>query len=152
MPHWRSLIEKDYLGAWDLVGRDGKPKDFTLEIDSVESQKLKTKETPKGKGKCVIRFKVARKGFVSNATNCETIEGMYGEDYNLWVGKKITLYATTTMMAGKKRGDPMRKVPCIRVRPSIPKGAAEAMEEKEVDTEMRAAQDQAFGREPGEEG
>jgi hypothetical protein len=146
MPHWRTLIEKDYLGAWDLVGRDGKPRDFTLEIATVGSQNLKTRQMPKGKRKAVVRFKGATKGFVANSTNCETIEGMYGSDTDLWSGRLVTLYATTCDV-GPKRG-----VPCIRVRPTIPKGKAEQVETREVDAEMRSAQDAAFGREPGEEG
>ena len=152
MPHWRSLIEKDYMGAWDLVDRAGKPKDYTLEIESVGSQNLKTREVPKGKRKAVIRFKGASKGFVSNSTNCETIEGMYGDNTDNWVGKLVTLYATTTSMAGKKRGDPMRQVPCIRVRPMVPKGKAESVESRPVDPDMRSQQDAAFDREPGQEG
>ena len=45
------MIEKDYLGAWDLADASGKPRDFTLEIERVESKILKTKEDPKGKRK-----------------------------------------------------------------------------------------------------
>lgn len=146
MAHWRSLIEKDYLGAWDLVGHDGKARDFTLEIESVGSQNLKTKQTPKGKRKAVVRFKGAKKGFVANSTNCEAIAGMYGDDVDKWVGRLVTLYATTCDV-GPKRG-----VPCIRVRPTVPRGKAESVESREVDVDMRAKQDEAFGREPGEEG
>lgn len=28
MTHWRGLIEREYLGAWDLVDKAGKPKDI----------------------------------------------------------------------------------------------------------------------------
>lgn len=146
MPHWRSLIEKDYLGAWDLVGKDGKPRDFTLKISKVESRKLQTKQQPKGKRKAVIRFDGADKAMVANSTNCETIEGMYGADTDAWTGKMVTLYQTTCDVG------PKRNVPCIRVRPTIPRGKSEPIASQPVDPAARAKQDDAFDREPGEEG
>jgi hypothetical protein len=147
MPHWRSMIEKDHLGAWDLVGKDDKPRDYTLEIAKVESNLLKTREQPKGKRKCVITFKGAQKKMVANTTNCETIESMYGPDTADWLGKRITLYQTKTR--NPKGGG---QIACIRVRPQMPQGKAEGIESRPVDEAMRAEQDEAFGREPGEEG
>lgn len=150
MPHWRTLIEKDHLGAWDLVGRDGKPRDFTLKITKVESKLLKTKENPKGKRKAVITFAGAEKSFVSNATNCEAIEGMYGSDVEAWIGKLITLYQADVR---NPKGSPPT-VKGIKVRPTKPRGQAEPIESRPVDEEMRAQQEAAFApeREPGEEG
>jgi hypothetical protein len=150
MAHWRTMIEKDYLGAWDLVGTDGKPRDFTVQIKAVESRQLKTRETirtnPNGKRKVVVRFEKAEKAMVANSTNCESIEGMYGSDVDRWVGKLITIYPTTCDVGPKKN------VPCIRVRPTPPKGKAEGVVSRPVDEEQRATQNEAFGREPGEEG
>lgn len=145
MTDWRSLIEKDYLGAWDLVDQQGKPKDFTLLIDKVESKTLKTKQLPKGKRKAVVRFKGAEKALVANSTNCETIENMYGREIEGWIGKLVTLYATTCDV-GPKKG-----VPCIRIRPRIPTGRVDAVVAQPVDQAQRAKQDEAFGREPGED-
>lgn len=147
------MIEKDYLGAWDLVHPDGKtPKDFTLEIESVKSTVVKTRDTPKGKRRCTIRFKGARKAFIANTTNCETIESLYGWDTDGWIGKRVTLYQ------GDVR-NPKGKPPTIKgvcVRPRRPDGPAESVPEREVDQEMRNQQNEAFGREPerepGEEG
>lgn len=148
MPHWRTLIEKDHLGAWDLTGPDGKtPKDYTLEIAKVETSLLKTKDTPKGKRKCVITFAGARKKFVANPTNCETIEAMYGWDTDGWIGKRVTVYQTDVR---NPKGKPPT-VKGIRVRPRIPGGQAEVVPEREVDPEIRAAQDEAFDRQPGED-
>ncbi len=147
MPNWRTMIEKDYLGAWDLVGRDEKPKDFTLTIRKVASVNLKTKETPKGKRKVVITLDGAKKAFVSNATNCETIESLYGSDTDAWSGKLITLYQTDVRNpkgSGTIKG--------IRVRPQKPQQKAETLVDRPVDDAMRAEQNEAFGREPGEEG
>jgi hypothetical protein len=146
VPHWRSLIERDSIGAWDLVDRSGKPRDFTLEISAVRGQKVKSKENPKGKGKPVLSFKGAEKYLIAGAVNCQTIEGMYGSDTDGWLGKSITLYATTTDV-GPKRG-----VPCVRVRPTKPTGKADAvLPSQPVDPAMRAIQDEAFGRQPGED-
>lgn len=145
MAHWKSLIERDYLGSWDLVGKDDKPRDFTLEIESVQSVKVKSREVPKGKRKLVIRFRGAEKAFIGNATNCETIEAMYGADPHGWIGKRITLYST--MVRSPKGGTILG----IRVRPKVPAGKAEGIESRPVDPEVRAAQDEAFERQPGED-
>jgi hypothetical protein len=146
VPNWRSLIDKDFLGAWDLVGPDGKPRDFTLEIASVRSELLKTKETPKGKRKAVIRFKGARKAMVANSTNCEVIEGLYSADFTQWVGRSVTLYQTDV------RSPTGGTIKGIRVRPKKPGGPAEVIEDRPVDPEIRAAQDEAFQRGDAHEG
>ncbi len=144
MSHWRSFIERDSIGSWDLVGKDGQPRDFTLEITAVRGVKVKSKENPKGKGKPVLSFKGAEKYLICGAVNCQTIAGIYGDDVDQWIGKAITLYATTTDV-GPKRG-----VPCVRIRPGKPKGKADAeLPRQEVDPAMRKIQDEAFGREPG---
>jgi hypothetical protein len=144
VPHWRSLIERDSIGAWDLVDKSGKPRDFTLEISGVRGVKVKSKENPKGRGKPVIAFKGAEKYLIAGAVNCQTIAGMYGDNVESWVGNAITLYATTTDVG------PKRDVPCVRVRPTKPSGKADAiLPSQAVDPEMRAKQDAAFGREPG---
>jgi hypothetical protein len=51
-----------------------------------------------------------------NATNCKTIAALYGNDTDGWVGKRITLYPTTTQMGGET-------VECVRVRPRVPPAA-----------------------------
>ncbi len=144
MPNWRTMIEKDHLGAWDLVADDGKtPRDYTLCIASVASVALKTRETPKGKRKVVITFARAKKRFVANTTNCETIESLYGADTDGWAGKLLTLYQTDVRNpkgTGTVKG--------IRVRPKRPAGQAEAVPDREVDPDIREAQSEAFDREP----
>ncbi len=142
--HWRQLTDRDFLGSWDLVGPDGCHKDFTLEIASVKSELLKSREVPKGKRKVVVRFKGARKAWVGNTTCCETIETMYGPDVDAWVGKRITLYATD--VRSPKGGT----IKGVRVRPRAPGGPATELPEVPVDESIRAKQDEAFGREPEE--
>lgn len=156
MAHWKTMQEKDYLGAWDLVDRNGKPRDYTLEIVKVRSVALKTRETPKGKRKVVITLKGASKAFVSNSTNCETIESMYGGDTDGWIGKPITLHQTDVRNPKAGQAGQPATIKGIRVRGKKPSGPAEALPDREVDEAMRAQQESAFapdgGREPGEEG
>ncbi len=141
MTHWRTCIERDYLAAWDLVDKSGRPRDVTVRITSVASGVLKTKETPKGKRKCVISFERTAKKMVCNSTNGEVIECMYGPDYEGWIGKTITLYQ------GDVRSPKGGTIKGVKVRPKIPTGAAEAVEPAPVDEQMRGAQNEAFGRE-----
>jgi hypothetical protein len=92
-----------YVAAYELGG-----KDVTLTIKAVGSAQV---EGPKGnKKKLIITFDGARKPFLSNATNCKVIASLYGSDADLWVGKAITLYPTTT-------SSPDGTVDCIRIRP-----------------------------------
>ena len=140
--HWRTLIEKEFLGAWDLIDKaTGNPKDYTLQIKKVGGEKLKTAQTPKGKGKCVVTFERAEKRFVANASNCKIIENMYGPDVAGWVGKKITLY-----QGDVRNPDGGGTIKGIKVRPKIPGGAAEAIAAQPVDEKMRGEQNAAFGR------
>lgn len=152
MPHWRSLIEKDHLGSWDLVGKDNKPRDYTLKIVKVDSVALKTRETPRGRRKCVITFERAEKKFVANTTNCETIESMYGSDTDGWIGKLITLYQTDVKNPKKSKPGQPPTVKGIRVRPRPPTGQAEPIASQPVDPAIRGAQDSAFEPEPGDRG
>lgn len=140
MTNWRSLQEKDFIGSWDLVDAVGKPKDFTLKIATVTSRAVNSRETPKGKRKVVITFHGAKKAMIANTTNCETIESMFGPEIEKWVGESITLYQT--MVRSPKGG----QIAGVRVRPKKPTGAAEILAEREVDPEIRKAQDEAFDR------
>lgn len=108
VPDFRQLFDREYIGAFDLVDAKGKPIDATVTIARVEA---KTLTNQKGKTlKPVIWFEGREKGFVANKTNCKTIAGMYGNRTEAWVGKRITLYPTTTSVGGET-------VECIRVRP-----------------------------------
>ena len=106
MPDYRSLYDREYIGAWDL------PHDVTVTIERVEARKLQNKT--KTNTKPVIFFAGREKGFACNKTNGKTIAAMYGNDVEKWVGKRVTLYATTTTFGSDT-------VECIRVRPMVPK-------------------------------
>jgi hypothetical protein len=145
--HWRAMTDKETLGAWDLVGRDGKPKDFVLEIAKVQRGLVQSREKPRGEHRPFVYFKGANKPLVCNATNAESFSSMAGsEDTDRWIGMKVTLYATQVKSKGGKQ------VQGIRVRPMKATAAAEEIGDGQpVDEAMRAEQDAAM-REPGEEG
>jgi len=103
----RSMFDKEYLYAFDLDG-----KEATVEIASVIKGEVQGTDGKKQK-KPVIRFKGKQKALALNITNVRTIGGMYGFKAEDWPGKRITLYPTTTQMAG-------RTVECIRIRPTVP--------------------------------
>jgi len=60
----------------------------------------------------VIRFSDAEKKLVLNKTNATAIAGMYGNETDAWIGKKITMYPTETQFGSET-------VDCIRVRKEV---------------------------------
>lgn len=137
---YRTMFDKQHLGAWDLVDRKtGKPRDFTLTISKVVAGTLQKPGTSKKNRKPLISFEGATKTLACNATNAATIAGMYGNDTRAWVGKRITLYPTTTKFGGDV-------VDCIRIRPVVPGSGVktdEELEGREPDPEMRERQNAA---------
>lgn len=116
MADYRSMFNSEYIGAWDL------PRDATVTIVRVEAREL---TSARGKDKKpVIWFQGRTKGMVCNKTNAKAIAAMYGKDVSQWLGKRVTLYATTTSAGGET-------VDCIRVRPGIPKGKDDAQLQEE---------------------
>ena len=107
---YRTMFDSDYLGAWDL------PRDVTVTIATVKAGQLVGEKGRTAK-KPIITFLGKQKGFAANKTNCRTIAAMYGTNTKEWIGKRITLYATTTECGGKQ-------MDCIRVRPQVPAAAA----------------------------
>jgi hypothetical protein len=145
MPSWRSFTDREFLGAWDLVGKDGKPRDFVLEIAAVKGGLIKSEFAPKGDRRPCLYFKGARKGMILNATNAKTISSIAGsEDVNKWTGIKVALYATMV----KSKGGGM--VEGIRIRPMKATAAPEEIADVPVDEEMRARQNEG-AREPGDD-
>lgn len=109
MPDYRTMFDKEHLGAWDLQGRD-----VTVTIEDVKAGQLVGEGGKKAK-KPILRFVGKEKTMACNVTNARTIAGMYGNDVNAWKGKKITIYPTMTQFGGKE-------MECIRVRPTVPTG------------------------------
>ena len=104
----RSLFDNAYLYAYDLQGRD-----VTVTIAKVTGGTL-VGTGGKSNKKPILFFQGAKKGLALNITNARTIAAMYGGfDSDGWVGKRITLYPTTTQFGSQT-------VECVRIRPGIP--------------------------------
>jgi hypothetical protein len=101
------LFPSKYLTAEDLKG-----KDVTVTINKVVREDL-AMVAPGGKRAIkkgtTVHFEKASKALVINVTNADSIAAMYGTKAEDWVGKKITLYPTTTMFGREM-------VTCIRIR------------------------------------
>ena len=105
----RTLFDKEYLYAYDLQG-----KDVTVVIESVKGGTL-VGTGGKSNKKPVLKFKGKEKALALNITNARIIAGLYGGfDSQLWIGKAITLYPTTTTFGAQT-------VECIRIRNVKPK-------------------------------
>lgn len=143
MPDVRGMFDRIYIGVWDLDG-----KDRVVEIASVRAETLNNGKQKNKKP--VIYFKGSKtgKGFALNKTNAKAIIGMYGPKTEDWIGKSITLYPTQASFGSET-------VDAIRVRPNIPRGRAEVLQERDPDPEQRAQQDRAAAsagvREPGDD-
>jgi len=104
----RSLFDKAYLYSYDLQGRD-----VTVTIARVTGGTL-VGTGGKSNKKPILFFEKTQKGLALNITNARTIAAMYGGfDSDKWVGKRVTLYPTTTTFGSQQ-------CECIRIRPSIP--------------------------------
>jgi len=104
--HWKRLINPAYIGAYCV------PDDLTVKIETV------VRELVKGEGgkteECTVIHLSGQKPFICNRTNAKMITKLYGSPYiDDWAGKLITLYPTTTKVAGET-------VECLRIRPSKP--------------------------------
>lgn len=108
MPHWKSMMDKEFIYAFDLKGRD-----VTVTIERVTAGELKNGNKKSKKPLCFFRESKDKRSLALNATNCKVIAKLYGNDTDEWRGKRVTLYPTTTEMAGET-------VECIRVRPRAP--------------------------------
>jgi hypothetical protein len=64
----------------------------------------------------VLRFKNRERGMIIKRTNGDTLAEAFGDDWNDWVGKTITLYVIPNVYQGK---------PGLRIRPQITEPADE---------------------------
>jgi hypothetical protein len=110
MPHWRSLVESKYLSHFELQGRD-----IPVTIKSVRMSEVIGAGGKKSK-KALFMFEGKQKGAVMGVTCMKAIASLYGDDYDNWIGKRITLYPATTEASGETVGT-------IRVRNVAPSGA-----------------------------
>ena len=108
LTHWKKLINPDYLGAYSLDGM----KELNVTIEKVVREMVTG--TGGKKEECTVAYLKNQKPFIINRTNGKTITKVLKTPYvEEWCGKSITLYATTTKVAGEE-------VECLRVRPVAP--------------------------------
>ena len=111
MPDYRTMFDRDYISHFDLDG-----KEVTVKIVSVKAGELTANGGKKTK-KPVIYFEGAERGLALNKTNSKTIAGLYGNKTEDWIGKRITMFTTTTSFGGEV-------MDCIRIKPQIPAEAS----------------------------
>ena len=109
MPDYRKMFDRDYIGHFDLDG-----KDVTVKISKVVAGELTAMGGRKSK-KPIIYFTGKEKGMIVNKTNAKTIAALYGNLTEKWVGQRITLYVSST-----RNPDGTGDVECIRIRPNAP--------------------------------
>ena len=107
--HWRQYCNLDYIGAYSLNG-----KDLNVKITSIGQEQV---TGDKGKKEmCLVAHLEGEKPFILNRTNSKMITKLVGSPFvENWVGKSITLYTSTTSVAGET-------VECLRIRPTLPTG------------------------------
>ncbi|MBU3845921.1 MAG: hypothetical protein H9855_02885 [Candidatus Acinetobacter avistercoris] len=105
--HWKQLVNPKYLGVYCLVNG----QDMTVTIKSV-GREIVIGDGGK-KEECTVAQLTNAKPMILNRTNCKTIEKMYGPYLEDWAGKSITVYETSTRVAGET-------VACLRIRKDVP--------------------------------
>lgn len=126
------LFPSKYVTAADLGG-----KTVTLTIKSVTLEEMTTHDNKKAH-KPVVWFEKATKGFVLNVTNAKIIANLYGDETDLWPGRRISIYPTRVKAFGQV-------VDAIRVREEIPAApkpvaqAAQVEERAEIDDDEDVA-------------
>jgi hypothetical protein len=158
--HYKSLIESEYLGQWDLQ-RDGRLVDAVVQIEKVERfipQKIQKKKVTDAAGKPVLdahgkeqwkaapnrRIKVSfrgkRKSWLAGPVTQEVIVKMFGPKIEDWIGKKVTLFVDPTVKMGRQVTGGIR----VRLQRNGATGPlTEDALDNEVDPEIAAAIDAA---------
>lgn len=111
MPDFRSLYDSEWLRVWDLKGRE-----VTTKVLKVAGGVV-TGEGGKKSKKAVLRLEGFDKPFAICKTDGKTMAALYGNDYEGWSNKLITLFPTTTTFAGAT-------VECIRIKPQRPSSSS----------------------------
>lgn len=125
--HWKQLINPDYIGAYALPDGD----DMTVTIDYVQNEVV----TGSGgkKEECTVAHLVGQKPLILNVTNSKSIHKLYGPYIEDWRGKQVTLYASTTKLAGEL-------VECLRIRPSVAEKTKANISDKRLEAAIEKIQ------------
>lgn len=123
--HWKKLINPNYIGAYSL--EEG--EDLTVKIDFVQVEEIIGTGGKKDTGS--VMHLVNQKPMILNSTNSKTIAKLYGPYIEDWQGKLITLFASTTKMAGET-------VECLRIRPKVAERKAQPITDARLDAAIKS--------------
>lgn len=149
MTHYRTLMKPSpWLAVWDLVDRaTGKPRDYTLTIESVRSEMVKAAHAPGEGDKClVIVFARQKKPFLCNKTNARTIAAMLGVEVEGWAGKQVTIGRGQVKNPQSHRPGEPKTIPAIVVRPHAGRSDGAEIPDVPPDPEIQAQHERAWGR------
>lgn len=121
LTHWKKLVDPRYIGAYALPNGN----DLVVTIEGVRSEEITMMQGKKEVHS--IMYLKGQKPMILNATNSKSIHKLYGPYIEEWVGKQITLYASTAKLGGEM-------VECLRIRPNVP-----VREKKPITDERLAA-------------
>lgn len=115
------LINQMYQSQW-IRAEDLGNEDHPVTIEAVEYDTQK-----KANGEVVLEYYLRLKEFPKkrmglNKTNAKVIAGIYGEETDAWIGKRITIYATEGQVF-----DEIKLVLRVRLRPPESKQAEQKM-------------------------
>lgn len=152
MTHYKSLVDTNYLGQWDLGNREA-----TVVIAKVEKfrpERQQKKRMPDGSyqleptKRLAISFVGKKKPWLAGPVSLKALAAMYGPEIEGWVGKSITLYVDAKVDFGGQ------VVGGIRVRPTPPKPGTKPTTDtldRPVDEAKAEQIDRAAGRISGED-
>ena len=123
--HWKLLINPDYIGAYAL--EEG--QDLTVKIDYVQVEEVTG--TGGKKEHCTVAHLVNQKPMILNVTNSKSIAKLYGPYIEDWQGKLITLFASTTKLAGET-------VECLRIRPKVAERKPQPITDARLDAAIKS--------------
>jgi hypothetical protein len=117
--HWKKKVKTNYLGSWDLDG-----KDLVLTIKSIIMENVKNSDG--SNQECIVaHFADADvKPMILNRTNCKAISKVCGSAFvEDWPGVKISVYSARVKSFGET-------VDGLRIREFAPKGKEKLTDER----------------------
>ena len=129
--HYKRLMNPDYIGAYSL----DPGQDMTVTISHVVREQVTG--TGGKKEECTVAYLKGQKPFILNATNSKSIAKLYGPFIEDWAGRPITLFATTTKLAGEQ-------VECLRIRPKVAERKKERLSPERFTQALTAIQEGRF--------
>jgi hypothetical protein len=118
------------------------PSPIVATIAGVEMREVGTEDN--AETKAVMDFKEDLKSLVLNVTNITTLEMLYGDDSDQWIGKKIEIYSDPSIMYAGKRVGGLRvrepgQTPALAWTEAIKQCAAVGLTEDDVRHALKEA-------------